>query len=160
MKMDFWKADRVAGLIWLLLGMFLCLESVELKLGEFHKPGPGFTPFLWGALLGGLGLILVIAGPAGGIGEGKPGLEGKGFLSKGNRKTLLCTMGVVLGYILLFEPLGFIPATLLFFFSLAKLTRPGQWLFPLLFSAGSVSVAYLVFSLWLKCQLPEGILGF
>ena len=79
----------------------------------------------------------------------------------GNRKRLLWTLFTLLAYILLFETLGFLLSTFLFFVSLFKLTKAkGEWVTTLMLSAGSVAATYMVFSVWLKCQLPAGILAF
>ena len=54
------KYARADGLIWVILGMGMCIGSIKLKLGNFHTPGPGFMPFLSGASLGIFGLILIV----------------------------------------------------------------------------------------------------
>lgn len=54
------KHNLIGGLFWFVLGICICIESVKLNLGDFHKPGAGFTPFLAGAFLGIVGLILTL----------------------------------------------------------------------------------------------------
>ena len=49
------QQDRIGGLIWLVLGIAMCIESVELGLGKIRVPGAGFLPFLSGVLLAILG---------------------------------------------------------------------------------------------------------
>ena len=58
------------GFIWLTLGIFLCISSTELNLGSFHIPGAGFLPFLSGASLALLGLILILTSTLAGSREG------------------------------------------------------------------------------------------
>ena len=68
---SFFKSDQVGGLIWFVLGIGLCIGSIRLTLGEFHYPGPGFMPFLSGALLGLFGLVLIFAGISKRLREGE-----------------------------------------------------------------------------------------
>lgn len=154
------KGDQWMGLVWMLIGFFVILGSLNLGMGELRQPGPGFSPLVWGTLLAGLGVIIILKSRKKEQGEGDAKKEGVEIFSSANRKTLFCSVAIMLGYILLFEPLGFIISTFLFFFSLMKLTRPGQWIIPFLISIASSAGAYLVFSWSLKCQLPEGFWGF
>jgi len=151
--MRFLQADHIGGLIWLGLGIYLCLEAVSFRLGDFHKPGPGFTPFLAGAslVIFGLALIFFVGSEKSGPAEGKR-LGDQG--ARQNRKTLLWGFLIFLGYILVFERIGFPLSSFIFFFLLFKLTAPQKWLMPSVLSAGAVMVSYLVFSVWLKIPLP------
>ena len=152
------KPNQVNGFIWLLLGALLCIGSIPLNLGGFHKPGPGFMPFLTGAILILLGLILMFSGSKEAkVGEGSPG---KGFWGGKNWKNVLIPWLSLFGYLLLLEPLGFLPTSFLFLFLLFKLTKPRRWLEPFLFSVAAVAVMYFVFSVWLRIPFPKGILTF
>ena len=53
------KYDRLVGLIWLILGIGICIGSTRLRLGKFSNPGPGFMPFLAGVIMGISGFILI-----------------------------------------------------------------------------------------------------
>jgi putative tricarboxylic transport membrane protein len=152
----FLKTDIVGGFIWFFLGLALCLGSLKLKLGNFHNPGAGFMPFLAGAFLGLLGLVLIFQATRKRPG-GAEGQEEKFWFAE-NWKKFLITLGAMFGYVLLFKPLGFLLATFLFFFLLFKLTETKKWLVPIFSSAGIVALSYLLFSVWLKCQFPRGIL--
>ena len=152
------KQNQVSGFIWLLLGALLCMGSVRLDLGGFHRPGPGFMPFLTGAILILLGFILMFSGSKETrVGEGLPG---KGFWGGGDWKNVLIPWLSLFGYLLLLEPLGFLPTTFLFLFLLFKLTKPRSWLEPFIFSGATAVATYFVFSVWLRCPFPKGILTF
>lgn len=159
MNRNLLKSDRVSGLIWLVLGIGLCIGSIKLNLGSLHNPGPGFMPFLSGALLGLFGLILMFSDISRSLRE-KGEVKVKEVLVKENWRKILFTFSTLVGYIILFEPLGFFITTFLFFFFLFKLTETKKWLMPLIFSGGAVILSYLIFSVWLKCSLPRGILKF
>ena len=55
-----------AGILVVALGVGICLSGVRLTLGSALDPQPGFFPFIGGALLIGLAVLLVIQGLRGG----------------------------------------------------------------------------------------------
>ena len=154
------KYGRLGSLIWVVLGVGLCIGSIRLKLGGIHNPGPGFLPFLTGMLLGIFGLILAFSGSSKDPREDE--VEIKDTLSMKNlKKNLkpLSTLLILFAYILLIEPLGFLLASFLFLFSLFKLSEPRKWLKPLVISLCAVILSYLIIYVWLRCQFPRGIFG-
>jgi putative tricarboxylic transport membrane protein len=152
------KQNQVSGFIWLLLGALLCIGSIQLNLGGFHKPGPGFMPFLTGAILVLLGFILMFSGSNGSKVE--EGFGVKRFWREKNWKNVLIPWLSLFGYLLLLQPLGFLPTSFLFLFLLFKLTKPESWLEPFLFSGATVVLTYFIFSVWLRCPFPKGMLAF
>ena len=153
------KYDLVGGLIWSALGISLCVGSIMLKLGTLHRPGTGFMPFLAGLFLGALGLILVFSSISERL-EEKRSLSGKKLWVTENWKSFLLTLMALFGYMFLFEVLGFIVTTFLFFLFLFKLGNPKKWLMPLVFSGITVVLSYLIFSVWLMCPFPKGVFRF
>ena len=147
--------DRMGGLIWMILGIALGIGSLRLGFGTFHKPGPGFMPFLTGCLLTLLGLLLVSVSiprfqrhPA----ETGDKVSLKSFLGKG-----LFSLVVSFLYVLLLDPLGFVLATFLLIFSLLKIMGARKWATPLLISILTVVASYLIFEVWLRINFPKGI---
>ena len=156
-KRNFLKSERVGGLIWLFLGIGFCIGSIKLNLGNFHNPGPGLMPFLLGTLLGLLGLVLIFSANSKEL-ERNEEVKVEKILVKENWTRLFFTLSTLCGYIILFEYLGFFLTTFIFFFLLFKLAEPKRWLMPLTLSGSAVILSYLLFSVWLQCQLPKGIL--
>lgn len=150
------------GLIWILLGIGMCIGSVELKLGDFHTPGAGFLPFFAGALLAIFGLILMVSTLFFQATEEK-NAGNRWDLAKQHRRRFLnplLTVVILLGYILLLEPLGFLLTTFVCLLLLFKLSEPRRWVTPVVLSGSTAILSYLVFSVWLQCQLPKGLLRF
>lgn len=139
------------GLIWLFLGIGLCIGAIKLKLGGIHKPGAGLMPFLSGALLGLLGLILMFFPISNQL--------GKNGRVKVNWKLFLVLL-ISFSYLILLKPLGFLLTTFLFLFFLFEITEPKKWVMSLVFSGVAAILGYLVFLVWLGGQFPRGILGF
>jgi len=139
----------------MVLGIALGIGSIRLGVGTLHKPGSGFMPFLTGVLLGLFGLLLAV------LHTGKRSAESGGeavslrqFWAKG-----VCSLVASFLYAFLLDPLGFILATFLLFFALFKIMGARKWFTPILISFFAVSVSYLIFDVWLRIELPKGILS-
>jgi putative tricarboxylic transport membrane protein len=72
----------------------------------------------------------------------------------------LLTLLILFAYIILLEPLGFVLTSFVCLLALFKLSEPKKWLMPLVLSAATAVLSYLLFSVWLQCQLPKGLLRF
>ncbi len=146
----------MGGVIWIVIGVFLCIASIELRLGDLRNPGPGFMPFIAGVFFAVFGIILRLqASPKEIDKKGRSPIEK--IRSAWNRKELVFTLLALLGYILLLTPLGFIFTTFLFLFFLFKTMEPKRWFLPLISSLSLTIFTYLIFTIWLKCQFPRGI---
>jgi putative tricarboxylic transport membrane protein len=156
------KRVQADGLIWFVLGISICIGSVRLKLGSFSTPGPGFLPFLSGASLGIFGLILAFPTIFDRLRKGEESKNDKGLNKWDWKKFLNPLLAVIslLVYIVLLEPLGFLLTTFLFLLLLFKLSEPKRWLAPLIFSVTAAILSYLLFSVWLQCQFPRGLIKF
>lgn len=154
------KRIRLDGLVWLVLGIGLCIGSVRLKLGDFHTPGPGFMPFLSGALLGIFGMILIF--PTARSWKAEEAKEQKTSVMWNWKKLTspFLTLLTLFLYLLFLEPLGFILTTFICLFFLFKLSEPRKWMRPVILSVCTSILSYLVFSVWLQCQFPRGLIKF
>jgi uncharacterized membrane protein YidH (DUF202 family) len=159
MKRNFPKGSQVDGLIWFILGIGLCIGSLQLNLGRISFPGPGLLPFLCGSTLVLLGLILIFSGIEKRLREEKP-VKVDEILLQGKWKTILLTILALIVYVILFEYVGFFFTTFFFLFFLFKLTAPKKWLMPFVLSSGTVVLGYFIFSVWLRGQFPRGIFNF
>ncbi len=150
------------GLIWVLLGAWLCIASMRLKLGDFHTPGAGFLPFIAGALLVIFGLILMSSTVLSQKRDGEEARNQKGIVTSHWRSFVnpLLTVVILFGYILLLEPLGFLLTTFVCLVLLFKLSEPRRWVTPVVLSGVTAILSYLIFAVWLQCQLPKGLLRF
>jgi putative tricarboxylic transport membrane protein len=156
------KHARADGLIWVILGMGMCIGSIKLKLGNFHTPGPGFMPFLSGVSLGIFGLILTFSTTFVRLWNGKEAKNEKSLVNWDWKKFLnpLLTSLILLLYILLLESLGFLLTTFICLLLLFKLSEPKKWLMPLILSVSTSILSYVLFSVWLQCQFPRGLIKF
>ena len=148
------NTDQSSGLFWLVVGIGIAISSLKYGFGTLNEPGPGFITFFAGAIL----IILSFA------------LFLSSFKNREDRSNLqslwagldpgkvLYVIVLLVTYTLLLKPIGFLIST---FFLLSLLFRikgtyrlKTVFLMSFLVTMGS----YIIFEIWLKAQLPKGIL--
>ena len=144
------RSDRISSVFLMGFGIFFCYQSLRLGLGHVRDPGPGLIPFLSGMVLVGLSLCICIISI---IKDQRSAGIGKGW-QKG-----LWLVGSLLVYTFVLETLGFLVTTFLFLMVTLTSSKPRKLFGAFLVAFLTVTISYVVFSLWLKVQLPKGILG-
>ena len=144
--------NLISSSFWFLIGLGFVAGGLRYGFGTWREPGPGLLPVVFGTLLGVLSLVLLIVSF---IARGEP--QKKTFWErKGSWKTVLAVSLSLVGYMVLFNQLGFILITFLFLFFLLRFIGKKGWLI-------SISVALVlsffchgIFSLLLGTPLPKG----
>jgi len=147
--------DQLSGTVWFILGLAVCLGSLQYKLGTPASPGTGFMPFLSGLAIcffSGIGLIHSTLRRRQGEGWA-PVLQGVFW------KNAMIILVSLLVYALLLVPLGFVFTTTLFIAFLLRAIVPQRWSVVIACSILTAAASYLIFEVWLKAQLPKGLLG-
>jgi len=123
-----------------------------LKLGTPRAPKPGFLIF-W------MGIIIIILSAAFFVQSFSAAREEKKNRWKGRQwpKGIKMMLALFL-YAAVFHWLGFILSTFFLLLFLFKGLEPQRWEIALLFSAVTVTICYLVFSIFLELQFPPGLL--
>ncbi len=147
--------DRTSSLVWLFLAIYICVESVRLPLGSWRDPGPGFFPLGTGILLGILCLVCYFQAP-----QKKSEEAREPWYPKERWKSLIMILAVLFAYAVFLEILGFLLLTFLLLVFLFRAIEPQKWVVAIGGSALASLICYAVFELWLKTQLPKGILAF
>jgi putative tricarboxylic transport membrane protein len=147
--------DFYSSLFWLLIGAGVCYGGYDLELGTLHDPGSGFLFFWLGIIMMALSVIILIPG------AGKKGSLPllKGMFSGVDWPKILYVLLALSLYGYAFNALGFILATILLLLFLFKAIEPQRWWIAVFGSVASSLAAYVVFQVWLGCQLPSGLLG-
>ena len=146
------KTDRIQSLIWGLFGLYIAFAGVQLKLGTPRAPKPGFLIF-W------MGIIMMILSAAFFLQSFSTVQEGKKIRWKGKQwpKGIKLMLALFL-YAAVFHWLGFILSTFCLLLFLFKGLEPQRWRVALLLSAVTITICYLVFSVFLELQFPPGLL--
>ena len=146
------KTDRIQSLIWGIFGLYIAFEGVHLKLGTPRAPKPGFLIF-W------MGIIIMILSAAFLLQSFSAVREEKKIRWKGRQwpKGVMVMLALFL-YAAVFHWLGFILSTFLLLLFLFKGLEPQRWGIALLLSAVTITICYLVFSVFLELQFPPGLL--
>ena len=144
------KTDRWIGFLFALFSLYICVESVRLGLGTYQQPGAGFVSFCAGMILGALSLALIFLAFFGRT------IERETWHNPGR---ILLVFLAMLGFTLLLEWLGFILTAFLLIWFLLKVVEQRGWGFSVGVALVVAGTSYVVFDLWLRAQLPAGILG-
>jgi len=146
------------GIFWVVIGGFICILAFQHGLGSVRAPGPGFVAFLSGILVGSVGAVMILSKSVS-MGRGKGTIRDAGLgIPAVSLRPLAYTMMFLIAYAILMDPLGYIVSTFLAMFGLFFDREKKNWLWSLFFSVTASLVSYLVFEIWLHCQLPRGIL--
>jgi hypothetical protein len=146
------------GIFWVVIGGILCILAFQHGLGSFRAPGPGFVAFLSGILIGGVGAVMIVSKSIS-MGRAKGTIRAAGpDIPAVSLSRLAYTMIFLVAYAILMDPLGYIVSTFLAMFGLFFDWEKKNWLWSFFFSVTVSLVSYLVFEVWLHCQLPRGIL--
>lgn len=123
-----------------------------------HAPQAGFLPFAASIILGILSFILLLSAKQK---EGKSGdaIEDITF----NRHLLpkvFYVMGALFLYSFFLNTLGFLLASMILIAFMLRAIEPQKWYVVLLGTILIPTSAYILFDIFLKVQLPKGLLGF
>lgn len=148
--------DQVSTVLWFACGAAIIGGSALNGLGTLASPGSGFITFLAGlgvCLFSSIGMVEATFRSRKGE-SWRPVMKGAAW-----GKAFL-VMGALTAYALLLSRLGFLLSTALFVGLMLKVVKPQSW--PVAVAGGVLGAAgtYAIFELWLKAQLPRGVLGF
>jgi putative tricarboxylic transport membrane protein len=144
--------QRLSGLITFFLGACIFWQGRHLSNGSLSEPGPGFFPNLLAAALIILSVSLIVQ-------KEEERLEEQPSSNRSYKKVLV-TVGALFGYFLFIELLGFIITSFLLMSCLFIGFGSQKWYKALAEAFFSTGIAYVLFQLLLKSQLPLGVFGF
>jgi putative tricarboxylic transport membrane protein len=151
------RYDRIFAFLWIALGVFQCAESFSLGLGSIMEPGPGFMPFVMGALM----IVLAIALLLESFFEMRKTPAKKISLwSDVYWKRVVHVAVIMLAYALLLSKLGFLLDTFLLMVFLLKSGEKIKWPTAIFVGALTAGFSYVLFGIWLKVPFPAGVLSF
>jgi putative tricarboxylic transport membrane protein len=147
--------DQRSSLFWMVMGLAIALYSLKYGLGTFSIPGPGFLPFVSGAAMVLLAMVVFFQQ----ISKGRVDTL-KSLWAHTRWPTVLMVMGSLVLYAVFLRLLGFLLDTFVLTAFLLRVIEPLSWKKVLAGAAGATLGSYAIFELWLEAQLPAGFLGF
>jgi len=148
------KYDRISGLFWLFLGIFILGGARRYSFGSFQEPGGGLYPTLLGSLMIIMAIFLLANSPKA-KGEEGPAWDRQGG---GLRRCVLTLCGLLI-IPFLFHLIGFFPTMFLFILFMMRVILPLPWVTAVATSVIASVGGYFLFGSWLKIQFPRGFLG-
>jgi hypothetical protein len=143
--------DRIAAVVFLLLGGYVAWAGLGLDMGTLKKPGPGFQPFVLGWIFLGLGAVYLAMACRG------PQAAPAPWPLRHWRRPLLAS-GAILFFWLCLTWLGFPITTFLFLALWLWAIERESWQRIILVSVSATVCLYLVFTVVLRIRLPLGAL--
>ena len=147
--------SRISTLVCLLFALLICVESLRLPLGSWRDPGAGFLPLGAGIFLGILSVMAFFQ-----TGPQKGEKVQRSRWSKGRWKSIVLILLALCGYSIFLDFLGFLLTTFFLLILLFRFVEPQPWKVAIGGSLLASVLSYVVFEIWLKTQLPPGVLGF
>jgi hypothetical protein len=146
------RADFWSGLFLLGVAVLICAGAIRLEIGTPGAPAPGFFPLVAGLALGLLSFLILV--PA----WKKAEREKKFWLRGADKRGILLTFALLIGYALSLEALGFFGTNFLFFLLIGRLAAHRRWRAALAYSVLASAGIELVFRSLFNTPLPAGIL--
>jgi putative Mn2+ efflux pump MntP len=134
-----------AGGIFIALGGYFALESLNYELGSPIRMGPGYMPLVLGSLLAALGLAIIVAGlrkPTEHTGE-PPSWRAIGLIT-----VAIVFFGVSI------RGLGFVPTVFITGLLTASASRNSKLIGAVIIAAALTLLSTLVFVIGLRLQVP------
>ncbi|MFE4002508.1 tripartite tricarboxylate transporter TctB family protein [Nocardioides sp. YIM B13467] len=151
--------DAVAGAVVAVVGGLLLLDALSFTSpgAQAEGVGPRFFPLVASSILvvGGLSLI-VNSFRHRGADETASGPSGESPIPPGR---LAVVIAQFVGFLLIFEPIGFLLATALFMTLMTSYVRPDKWRVNTIVAVATSVTVYFSFTELLGVGLPPGILG-
>jgi hypothetical protein len=149
--------DRICAIFCFFLGLVVLVVGLHLRLQMNLEVGPGFLPFVVGGILAFLSIILLVQSI---MKEGISAPKESFWVNPYGWKLVLLTLFVIVSYPLILNHVGFPLSSFLLIFSLFVVTAHLKWWVAGVWGAFTAVVVYLIFEVWLKANMPRGVLGF
>ena len=147
-------ANLWASLILILFAAAVSIEAYRLEIGTPSNPGSGFMILGASTVLGVLALHQLI--------KSLGGIERKGqqALPKAYGRRIITVTGILVAYIFLLVPVGYLICTFLLLCCLFQILEKGKWVPTFRDAFLTSSISYVIFARLLQLQLPKGWLPF
>jgi putative tricarboxylic transport membrane protein len=147
------KREILICSFWLLLSLYLSVESYRLGLSTANRPGPGFFPFIAAAGIGLIAALRLVSSVRVSVPD-----ENSELGIAGEAKLVLYVIAGMTAYAFSLDRLGFLLCTFLLVAFYLKLIAARRWSVTLIFAAVVALSSHLFFDVLLRAELPRGVL--
>ena len=147
--------DFFQGLLWLCIGIAAIFLSSKYNMGTVSELGPGALPFGLGLVFIFLSIILIFRSLRFKASQQELRLP---FGSKWHKVVLIILFFALVTFLL--ESLGYLLSVFLLITIAMLIMEPKRWASALLLGITSSIGSYILFEVWLKVPLPEGLFYF
>ncbi|MGE5838696.1 MAG: tripartite tricarboxylate transporter TctB family protein [Deltaproteobacteria bacterium] len=147
--------DRTSSLFWLLVSILVFAESLRIGIGTVQNPGMGFMTFGASGILGILSLALLLQASL-----RKGDVAHKPLFAGNQWRRVLFVLLALVAYARVMPALGYLISTFLLMSLLFWILERKRIGFVLVYAVLATLLTHLVFSKWLNCQFPQGLLWF
>lgn len=147
------KKEILVSGFWLLLSLYLAVESYRLGLSARNRPGPGFFPC--GAAVG---IAIIAFFRLLKHARQTTALDAPESAAGSEARLVIYVIAGMLAYALLFDALGFFFCTFFLVAFYLKGVAARSWLVSLSFAIAVALVSHLFFDVLLNTQLPRGMI--
>jgi len=149
--------DKMSAIFFFFLGLAVLAKGFQLGLRINIDMGPGFFPLVAGGILSFLSLVLLIQSL---IKKEKSFQKVSFWANPYGWKLVLLTIFSISGYPFILNRAGFLLSTFLLLFFLFWIIARQKWWAAVIGGVITAAMVYLLFDIWLKANLPKGILSF
>lgn len=150
------RYDAISGLVIFFVSAVIIMASRSYPLGSLSQPGPGFLPLWCGVIMAFLSSVILIRTLRANRKKARAE-ERESFFTDRWLKVVL-VLAALFAYSFLLELAGFFAANFIIILFLLKVIYSEKWRVALLEAATGALCTYLLFEVWLKLNLPKGLL--
>jgi len=144
------KRAYFEALFWLILSIFVALKAIQLGLGDFTSPGPGLMPL-------GAAFVMLVLSVLRCMSAYRYQEESR--QERNLRMSSVVVVLLIIGYVVMFKPLGYILSGFIFWPLVIKLMGTKRWLWAVAWGIVMTWASYAFFGMVLGLSLPAGELA-
>lgn len=151
------KRDLFSSFCLFVLGLFIAFQAMRLSIWRESGPGEGFFPLLVAFIITGLSLLIMVRSIFL-IRAQKNQIRKNGKKNTANFFGVISYIIVMALFSVLFEWIGFLITSSLFFILVLKYVEGQRMKIAILVGLTSVIVSYFLFVYFLQVPLPKGLI--
>lgn len=160
------QSDAVVGAVVLVFAVFVLVASLRIPetASATEVVGPKALPVAYSAGMALAALALLVRGLRAGPRADRPAetgddADGEQPPEPGQARRFLVLAAMLLAYIVVFIPVGYLLATFAFLAAVSTYIDRKKWIRNLVFAAVFAVVVYFAFTRGLQVELPPGLVG-